>query len=69
MSKQEIGGARLPTAFDKVMASTVGVTTNDWVNTTKDIDTEDYEYITSKLMSDEDRDIKLGIQMFNDLKY
>lgn len=69
MSKQEIGSARLPTAFDKVMASTVGVTTNDWVNTTKDIDAEDYEYITSKLMSDEDRDIKLGIQMFNDLKY
>lgn len=67
MSKQVVGGARLPDSFDRVMASTVGTTVQNWVNVTENLDSQQYSYLAAKLMSDDDKDIEEGIRSFNDL--
>lgn len=67
MSKVEVGGTRLPDSFDRVMASTVGTTVQDWINVTENLDPQQYSYLTAKLMSDDDKDIEEGIRSFNDL--
>lgn len=55
------------TVYDKLMADTVGVSVQEWLERTSELDSDQLDSITSRLVSDEDSVINEGIRMFNDI--
>lgn len=55
----------IATLYDKVMADTIGIPVKDYLEITEKMSPEQLEYITSKLISLDDNEVKAGIVEFN----
>lgn len=67
MKKQFFESVGFFDVLDQVMASTIGVPVEEYIEKIESIDEEQASSIMFRLLSDDDATINEGIRMFNDI--